>query len=108
AVTRQLRLWRACHPRDRGAIMARVDLTKHPIVATEYGRWQPLNGPLGVTAFGVNAMVCEPGEEFDIRHDETDARHHEAYVVVTGRAEFTIDDDTVEAGPGTVIAVPDP
>jgi quercetin dioxygenase-like cupin family protein len=88
--------------------MSRVDLTKHPIVATEFGRWQPLNGPLGVTAFGINAMVCDPGETFDIRHDETESGHQEAYVVVSGRAEFTIDDDTVEAGPGTLIAVPDP
>src|SRR5690242_20358378 len=91
AVTRQVRLGADAHQPDRGATMARVDLTKHPITATEYGRWQPLNGPLGVTAFGINAMVCDPGETFDIRHDETESAHQEAYVVVAGRAEFTID-----------------
>jgi uncharacterized cupin superfamily protein len=88
--------------------MSRVDLTNHPIVATEFGRWQPLNGPLGLTAFGINAVVCDPGEAFDIRHDETESGHQEVYVVVSGRAEFTLDDDTVEAGPGQIVAVPDP
>src|SRR5437764_12768093 len=73
-------------PLPRRPPMSRVDLTKLPIVATEFGRWQPLNGPLGVNAFGINAIVCDPGETFDIRHDEADSGHQEAYVVVSGRA----------------------
>jgi uncharacterized cupin superfamily protein len=59
-------------------------------------------------AFGVNAIVCEPGEEFDISHDEADTGQQEAYVVVTGSAAFTIGDERIEAGPGTVVSVPDP
>jgi len=67
-----------------------VDLSDHPIVKTAYGRWQPLNGPLGVAGFGISAIVCDPGEEFDIEHDETDSGQQEVYVVVAGRATFTI------------------
>jgi mannose-6-phosphate isomerase-like protein (cupin superfamily) len=88
--------------------MPQVDLAQHPVKPTEYGRWQQLNGALGVEAFGVNAIVCEPGEQFDIEHDEADTGHQEVYVVVSGRAEFTIGDQHIEAGPGTVVSAPDP
>ena len=77
-----------------------VDLTDHPTVKTPYGRWQPLNGPLGVAGFGISAIVCDPGEEFDIEHDETDSGQQEAYVVVAGRATFRIGDEQVEPAPG--------
>ena len=88
--------------------MPSVDLTSLPMTATVYGRWQQLNGPLGLSAFGINAIACDPGEEFDVAHDETDTGQQEAYVVVAGRVEFTIGDDTVVAGPGQVVAAPDP
>jgi mannose-6-phosphate isomerase-like protein (cupin superfamily) len=88
--------------------MSIVDLAEHPAKPTEYGRWQRLNAALGVDAFGLNAIVCEPGEEFDISHDEADTGHQEVYVVVSGRAEFTIGEERIEAGPGTVVSAPDP
>jgi mannose-6-phosphate isomerase-like protein (cupin superfamily) len=88
--------------------MPLVDLTEHPVKPTEYGRWQRLNAALGVDAFGLNAIVCEPGEQFDIAHDEADTGHQEVYVVVSGNAEFTIGDQRIEAGAGTVISAPDP
>jgi uncharacterized cupin superfamily protein len=88
--------------------MPAVDLTSYPIKSTPYGRWQQLNGALGLEAFGLNAIVCDPGEDFDISHDEGDTGHQEAYVVVSGRAAFTIGEERIEAGPGTVVAAPDP
>lgn len=88
--------------------MSTVDLRSHSHVATEFGRWQPLNGPLGVSAFGVNAIVCDPGEQFDIEHDEADTGHQEVYVVVSGLAEFTIGGERVQASPGVVVSAPEP
>jgi uncharacterized cupin superfamily protein len=85
-----------------------VDLTAHPAKTTEFGRWQQLNGPLALESFGVNAIVCEPGEAFDISHDESETGHQELYVVVSGRAAFTLGDERIEAGPGTVVSAPDP
>jgi mannose-6-phosphate isomerase-like protein (cupin superfamily) len=85
-----------------------VHLTDEPVTQTPYGRWQALNAPLGVTALGVNAIVCDPGEEIGTTHDETDTGQHEIYVVVAGRAEFQLGDDVFEAGPGTIVAAPDP
>jgi hypothetical protein len=85
-----------------------LDLTDQPVTPTPYGRWQALNAPLGVTAFGVNAIVCDPGEELDTAHDEIDTGQHEIYIVVAGRAEFTLGPDVSAVGPGMVVAVADP
>jgi uncharacterized cupin superfamily protein len=86
----------------------RVTLSDVPEKKTSWGRWQQLNEPLGVRAFGVNAIAMDPGDEFDIEHDEADDGHQEMYVVVSGRAGFRIGGEELEAGPGDVVAVPDP
>jgi mannose-6-phosphate isomerase-like protein (cupin superfamily) len=57
---------------------------------------------LGVTAFGVNAVVYPPGQEgFLHYHDEQD----ELYFVHQGRASFEVDGDEFEVGPGGVVYV---
>jgi uncharacterized cupin superfamily protein len=88
--------------------MPAVRLADHPVVATEYGRWQPLNEPLGVSGFGINAIVCDPGEEFDIEHTEEDSGQEEAYIVVAGSAIFTVDGAETEAPAGTIVSISDP
>jgi mannose-6-phosphate isomerase-like protein (cupin superfamily) len=57
---------------------------------------------LGVTAFGVNAVIYPPGQEgFLHYHDEQD----ELYFVHRGRASFEVDGDEFELGPGGVVYV---
>jgi mannose-6-phosphate isomerase-like protein (cupin superfamily) len=57
---------------------------------------------LGVTAFGVNALVYPPGQEgFLHYHDEQD----ELYFVHRGRASFEVDGEEFELGPGGVVYV---
>jgi hypothetical protein len=85
-----------------------VQLSDVPEVAIDAGRWQPLNERLGITAFGVNGVAMDPGDEADIEHDEAGSGHQEVYVVVAGRAAFRLGDEEVEAGPGDVVAVADP
>jgi mannose-6-phosphate isomerase-like protein (cupin superfamily) len=52
---------------------------------------------LGVTAFGVNAIVYPPGAEGVLHyHDEQD----ELYFVHKGTARFDVDGDVRELGPG--------
>jgi mannose-6-phosphate isomerase-like protein (cupin superfamily) len=85
-----------------------VNLAEVPEIGIAAGRWQPLNERLGVTFFGINATVLDPGEEPDIDHDEAEGGEQEAYIVVSGRALFRLGDEHVEVGPGTVVAVPDP
>jgi mannose-6-phosphate isomerase-like protein (cupin superfamily) len=85
-----------------------LHLSDVPAAPTEAGRWQALNGSLGITTFGVNAVIMDPGEQADIEHDEAESGHQEVYVVVTGRAAFRLGDTEVEAGPGDVVASADP
>ena len=57
---------------------------------------------LGVTAFGVNAIIYPPGQEgFLHYHDEQD----ELYFVHQGRASFEVDGEEFELGPGGVVYV---
>jgi mannose-6-phosphate isomerase-like protein (cupin superfamily) len=69
----------------------------------------PLRRPLGLGAFGANAIYqARTGEEVVSEHDElgpgADA-HEELYAVVQGSATFTIGGDEVEAPHGTVVSV---
>ena len=57
---------------------------------------------LGVTAFGVNAIVFPPGHEgFEHYHDTQD----ELYFVHSGRAGFDVGGETRELGPGCLVHV---
>lgn len=61
-----------------------------------YG-FRKVRAPLGVTAFGVNAIVMPPRfEGFLHYHDEQD----ELYFVHAGTARVEVDGETRELGPG--------
>ena len=66
-----------------------------------YG-FRKVRSALGVTAFGVNAMVMPPGfDGFLHYHDEQD----ELYFVHSGTARFEVGDEVRELGPGSVVHV---
>ncbi|MEX2645020.1 MAG: cupin domain-containing protein [Gaiellaceae bacterium] len=66
-----------------------------------YG-FRKIRQPLGVTAFGVNAIVYPPGAEgVHHYHDEQD----ELYFVHAGTARFEVEDDVFELGPGGIVHV---
>lgn len=71
--------------------------------------WRPLRRTLGVSAFGINAYIApNAGDDVVERHTERRLRHEELYLVIAGRATFTLDDDTVDAPAGTAVFVRDP
>ena len=71
--------------------------------------WRPVRRTLGVEAFGVNAYVApNAGDEVVEPHTEEKLQHEEIYVVLAGRATFTLDGDTVDAPAGSVVFVSDP
>ena len=71
--------------------------------------WKPVRHHLGVSAFGVNAYVAGAEGKLVIEdHDESDARHEELYFVASGRAEFTLAGETLDAPAGTFVFVEDP
>lgn len=71
-------------------------------------QWRPIRSRLGIRAFGTNAYTAEPGGEIVEDHTESTYRHEEMYVVVSGRATFTLDGDEVDAPAGTLVHLPDP
>jgi mannose-6-phosphate isomerase-like protein (cupin superfamily) len=57
---------------------------------------------LGVTAFGVNAIVYPPGQEGFLHYHDT---QDELYFVHRGQASFEVDGEEFELGPGGVVYV---
>jgi hypothetical protein len=72
--------------------------------------WLPLRRTLGVTAFGINAYRADAGGHVVEPHDETGSgagKHEELYLVVAGRARFTVAGEEIEAPAGTIVFVHD-
>ncbi|MBA3428433.1 MAG: hypothetical protein H0U07_07655 [Actinobacteria bacterium] len=72
------------------------------------GRWLPLRAALGLRAFGLSAYLGDAGETLVPRHNETGGGaggHEEVYVVLSGRATFTVDDRSFDVPTGTLVLV---
>ena len=71
--------------------------------------WRPVRRTLDIGAFGINAYVAlNAGDDVVEEHTESALRHEEVYVVLTGRATFTLEDETLDAPAGTVVFISDP
>jgi len=79
-------------------------------VPVEQGlEWRPVRRQLGIQGFGVNAYTsAKVGDWVVEEHTEEQLGHEEAYIVVRGRATFTLDGDTVDAPAGTIVFISDP
>jgi quercetin dioxygenase-like cupin family protein len=64
----------------------------------------PVRMHFGIQAFGVNMWAGEPGEALMPEHAE-ESGDEELYVVVAGRARFTIGGNDIDAPAGTLIYV---
>jgi tetratricopeptide (TPR) repeat protein len=75
-------------------------------------RWHMIRSVLGIESFGVNAWrATEAGQAIIGEHDELGlgaGGHEELYVVLEGRATFTLDGETVPAPAGALVFVRDP
>jgi hypothetical protein len=71
-------------------------------------KWRPIRSRFGIRAFGTNAYTADVGDEIVEEHTEGTYQHEEMYVVVTGRARFTLDGEEVDAPAGTIVHLPDP
>lgn len=67
--------------------------------------WAPVRATLNARAFGINAYTKNADELVVNEHDELRSGHEELYLVVAGRARFTVDGEEHEAGPGTFVLV---
>jgi quercetin dioxygenase-like cupin family protein len=70
--------------------------------------WRPVRRRFGIQAFGVNAY--SPGATGRVveEHTESDLGHQEIYLVLRGRARFTVDGNEHELGAGELVFVRDP
>ena len=71
--------------------------------------WRPIRRRFGIRAFGVNAYTPrEAGAQVIEKHTEGRLGHEEIYLVLRGRARFTIDGNDHELGPGQLAFIRDP
>ncbi|MBA2642118.1 MAG: hypothetical protein H0U82_04220 [Actinobacteria bacterium] len=72
-------------------------------------QWTPVRRHFDIAAFGLNAYVAaDPGQDVVERHTEQARQHEEAYLVVSGRATFTLDGEETDAPAGTIIFIREP
>lgn len=75
----------------------------------ESARWAGVRRHFDIQSFGVNAWTSrEAGQRVINDHDEADGGQEELYVVMSGKATFTVDGETVDAPAGTLVFVRDP
>jgi hypothetical protein len=91
-----------------GYRLARIaDLPTLP--QSEGADWRPVRRTLALTGFSANGYTAaSPGDEVIEPHDElspNSGHHEELYLVVAGRATFTIDGEEIDAPVGTMLAV---
>jgi mannose-6-phosphate isomerase-like protein (cupin superfamily) len=90
--------WRAVHIDDLEAI-------PFPNAETT---WRPLRQAIGARIVGMNAYTAErAGQDVVEPHAEAEdgMGHQEVYVVLRGRATFTLDGEPLDAPAGTVVCV---
>ena len=87
-----------------GYEVARIDeLEELPINDGEFV-WRPVRRRFGITAFGTNVYTGRAGQRIVEEHSEPEG-HEEMYVVLRGRATFSLDDDELDAEAGTLVFV---
>jgi uncharacterized cupin superfamily protein len=64
--------------------------------------FRKIRSALGVTAFGVNAIVLPPGYETNRHYHE---RQEELYLVIAGEIELSLGDERRTLGPGGLARV---
>jgi tetratricopeptide (TPR) repeat protein len=71
--------------------------------------WRPIRRRFGIHAFGVNAYTAQAaGRPIVEEHTEDANGHEEIYLVLRGRARFTVDGDEHELEAGQLVFVREP
>src|SRR5213080_3400453 len=93
-------------PTSEGYEVVHVDELEELPITNPNGTFvlRPVRRRFGITAFGTNAYTGDAGQRVIEEHFERD-NHQEMYVVLRGRATFTLGDDEVDAPAGTIVFV---
>jgi mannose-6-phosphate isomerase-like protein (cupin superfamily) len=81
------------------------DLAKVPVA---HGlEWRPIGRRFGIRAFGINAYTAEkPGDWVVEEHTESSGQE-EVYIVLSGRAAFTVGGEEIDGPAGTILFIRD-
>lgn len=87
--------------------IARIDdLERYPISGQDGLTWRPVRRYFDIKAFGVNAYTAEEAGHRVVEEHREEGGHEELYVVISGRATFTVDGEDHDAPPGTLVHCP--
>jgi quercetin dioxygenase-like cupin family protein len=79
-----------------------------PLTVAGALQWRPLRRTLGVRAFGINAYTAEnAGDEVVEDHTEQSLGHEEIYLVLSGRATFTVGEEELDVPAGSLVHLSD-
>jgi tetratricopeptide (TPR) repeat protein len=86
-----------------------TDIDQLERIPLDAGIWRPIRRTLGVTGFGINAYSADDaGAELIEPHDETSpgaGGDEELYLVLSGHATFSVDEEVVDAPAGTMLLI---
>lgn len=86
-----------------------VSLAELDRIPVSHGlEWRPIRRRLGIRAFGMNAYTAERVGDCVVEEHKEGSGHEEVYVVVSGRARFTIGEEELDAPAGTIVYLSDP
>jgi tetratricopeptide (TPR) repeat protein len=69
--------------------------------------WRPIRRRLGIRSFGTNAYTSERAGGWVVEEHVEGTGHEELYIVVSGRARFTLDGEQLDAPAGTIVFLPE-
>jgi mannose-6-phosphate isomerase-like protein (cupin superfamily) len=81
------------------------ELTRVPMM--EGLEWRPVRRRFGIRAFGTNAYTSGKVGDWVVEEHTEGSGHEELYVVLSGRARFTLDGEEIDAPAGTIVFIPD-
>jgi len=88
-----------------GWSVTRLDELERIPVAEDL-EWRPIRRRFGIRSFGINAYTSSHlGGWVVAEHDETGGQE-ELYLVLSGRATFTLDGEELDAPAGTAVFLP--
>ena len=70
--------------------------------------WRPVRRRFDIRAFGSNAYTSEGAGRRIVEEHVEGTGHEEVYLVVRGRARFTLDGEDVDAPAGTIVFIREP
>ena len=90
---------------ERFAVARLDELDRIPV---SHGlEWRPVRRRLGIRSFGVNAYTSQNVGDWIVEEHREGSGHQELYLVLRGRARFTLDGEEVDAPAGTLVFLPE-